>query len=382
MNNLLGLAAPEVQDYITESVSAASGSKNIIKSPFPDVTAAELITQISGRKIAAKKIPAFSKSGILFPAAISMEQCSSQATAEYKASLFSGENLLDLTAGLGVDAYFLSRKFAYTQLVEQNPALCDLINHNWQALQQTNFSVFNGQAEDFLENNTKPFDLVYIDPARRNVQEKKVFLLEDLTPNILVLLPKILTVTPQVLIKLSPLFDITQLLRELPCVSQVHLVALRNEVKELLVIVCEEKHHSPTVHCVNLDTEEPTVIAAREDIAIPYGEVRRYLYIPNNALIKAALYGKLCQDYGLIKLHPNTHFLTSDERMENFPGRVLEVEKISSKEIKKNMQYNIISKNHPLRPEDIKNKYKLRDGGDHYLIFTSDTGGKLIMRSI
>ncbi|WP_018675603.1 class I SAM-dependent methyltransferase [Riemerella columbina] len=379
------LLSKEISEFVATFNPREALSVLLKKPLFPEVTNQQLVQQIEGRAIAAKKLPFLDRTDILFPPKLNLEQTSSQTTAAYKAQQVSGTRFLDLTCGFGIDAYFLSAHFEETTLVERNTALMEMVMHNWDALSKK-ATFINEDLEAFLAQDNQTYDLIYLDPARRNQQQKKVFLLEDLSPNLLDIQNQLLEKSTKILIKLSPLIDLKYLTTVLKSIEWIHIVAVKNEVKEVLVLqnIC---YTQDKISCkaVNLESHEPDFDFSIDDIhtqSIAYAAPLRYLYIPNHAVLKSGAFGVLASRFGLKKLHPNTHFFTSDDIVEGFPGRILEVEPIESKRLKKNDIYNIISKNHPLSPQQIKKKYKLKDGGTDYLIFTQSIDGKIILKSI
>ncbi|QOW11918.1 methyltransferase [Kaistella flava (ex Peng et al. 2021)] len=345
----------------------------------------EMVQQIRGKKVAQKKFPYLLKDGIVFPPNLNLEQASSQATAEFKAKNLKGRSFIDLTSGFGIDAYFLSQNFEEVTLVEQNSELLEIVRHNWKILdKKANF--INENLENLLNQNHEKFDLIYLDPARRDEHKNKKFLLEDLSPNLLEIQNDLLKISDQIIIKLSPLIDISYLISALKNVVEIQIIAVRNEVKELLVLInSTQKKDQTIISCINLESEENTFSFKykEEKLAVSeFSEPLQYLYIPNNAVLKSGGFNSISEKFGLKKLHPNTHFYTTDEFVESFPGRILHVEVIDSKQIKKGSQFNIISKNHPLTPDEIKKKYKILDGGKDYLIFTQTQKNKIILRTV
>ena len=287
--------------------------------------------------------------------------------------------------GFGIDAYFLSQNFDEVTLVEQNSDLLEIVKHNWKTLErQANF--INENLENFLKQNQQKFDLIYLDPARRDEHKNKKFLLEDLSPNLLEIQNDLLKYSNQIIIKLSPLIDISYLISTLKNVVEIQIIAVRNEVKELLVFIQPNKDKSQTIiTCINLESEEDSFsfnYMDEKSVISEFSEPLQYLYIPNNAVLKSGGFNSISEKFNLKKLHPNSHFYTSEELVESFPGRVLKVEIIDSKQIKKDEKFNIISKNYPLTPDEIKKKYKIKDGGKDYLIFTQTQKNKIILRTV
>ena len=388
------IISSDIQNYINQNINSDLNKLLLKKSQFSDVTMQEIVQQIKGRKTAEKKFPFLTKEGIVFPPNLNLEQASSQSTAEYKAQNLKGKSFLDLTCGFGIDAYFLSKNFDEVTLIEQNPELISLVESNWKTLGRKAHFI-NKNLEEFLENlrqaqidNFNKFDVVYLDPARRDQQNKKKFLLEDLSPNVLEIQEKLHSITDKIIVKLSPLIDISYLISELKNITEIQIIAVRNEVKELVLIIennqSTDNQQPTTIKCINLESNEPEFSFNFNDeksAKSEFSESSKFLFIPNNSILKAGAFNIISEKFGLKKLHPNTHFYTSEHNIENFPGRVLQIEKIEAKDLKKGEKYNIVSKNYPLKPEEIKKKYKLNDGGNHYLVFTQSIYGKEILRS-
>ncbi|MGV4413628.1 THUMP-like domain-containing protein [Chryseobacterium sp. T1] len=374
----------DIQDYINANLNTDLHSLLLKKSPFENVSIQEIVQQIKGKKVADKKFPFLQKGGVIFPPNLNLEQASSQSTAEYKAKNLTGKSFLDLTCGFGIDAYFLSQNFENITLIEQNEVLIKIVQHNWGILGR-NAQFINQNLEQFLKENSQQFDVIYLDPARRDVQLKKKFLLEDLSPNLLEIQDQLNQIGSKIIVKLSPLIDISYLISVLENIEEIQIIAVKNDVKELLVIINPKKDSSEIIcSCINLESQEmPFQFNWEEEKSIKaeFSEPLNYLYIPNNAILKSGAFNGISKSFNIKKLHPNTHFYTSGQKVDNFPGRTLNIEVIDAKQIEKNSKYNIISKNHPLTPDDIKKKYKIKDGGNHYLIFTQSQNGKLILRS-
>lgn len=374
----------EIQNYINANLNADLHSLLLKKSPFPEVSMQEIVQQIKGRQVAQKKFPFLLQDGIVFPPQLNLEQASSEKTALYKSEILKGNKFIDLTSGFGIDAYYLSKNFKEITLVEQNKELLDIVKHNWSILdKKANF--INEKLEDFLRENNKNFDVIYLDPARRDQNKNKVFLLEDLSPNILEIQDQLLSISEQVIIKLSPLIDLKYLISVLKNISKIEIVAVRNDVKEIVVSLSKNYSGEIMCNCVNLESGENDFsfeMNAEKNAQAEYAEPQQFIYIPNNTILKAGIFNLISSQFKLKKLHPNTHLYTSDVKISDFPGRVLEMKVIDSKEIKKKEQFNLISKNYPLKPEEIKKKYQLKDGGNQYLIFTQSKKGKIILKSV
>ncbi|AZA55046.1 class I SAM-dependent methyltransferase [Chryseobacterium sp. G0201] len=374
----------EIQNYINANLSTDLHSLLLKKSPFSEVSMQEIVQQIKGKQVAQRKFPFLLKEGIIFPPQLNLEQSSSEKTALYKSEILKGKKFIDLTSGFGIDAYYLSQNFDDVTLVEQNSELLEIVAHNWAVLEKK-AKFINQKLEDFLNDNQETFDVVYLDPARRDNNKNKVFLLEDLSPNILEIQGKLLTISNEVVIKLSPLIDLKYLVSVLPNIFRIEIIALKNDVKEVVVFLSNENSGKIICKCVNLESGESDFeyqFGDDENAHSEYSEPEKYIYIPNHSILKAGIFNLISEKFKLKKLHPNSHFYTSDEKINNFPGRILEVKVIDSKDIKKKEQFNIISKNYPLKPEELKKKYGLKDGGESYLIFTQSKKGKIILKSI
>lgn len=374
----------EIQNYINANLTTDLHSLLLKKSTFPEVSMQEIVQQIKGKQVAQRKFPFLLKEGIVFPPQLNLEQSSSEKTALYKSEILKGTKFIDLTSGFGIDAYYLSQNFDNVTLVEQNSELLEIVEHNWTVLEKK-AKFINQKLEDFLNENQETFDVIYLDPARRDNNKNKVFLLEDLSPNILEIQNKLLSISNEVVIKLSPLIDLKYLISVLPNIFRIEIIALKNDVKEIVIFLSKENSGNIICKCVNLESGESDFeyqFGDEENALSEYSEPEKYIYIPNHSILKAGIFNLISEKFKLKKLHPNSHFYTSDEKINDFPGRVLEIKVIDSKEIKKKEQFNIISKNYPLKPEELKKKYGLKDGGESYLIFTQSKKGKIILKSI
>ena len=372
----------KIRVFVAKYKDADLHSLLLKKSPFPEVSMQELVQQIKGRKVAEKKFPFLNQENIIFPPNLNLEQASSQDTADFKKQFFKGKKFVDLTCGFGIDAYFLSQNFEEITLIEQNTELLEIVKNNWEVLdRKANF--INQQLEDFLESNQEKFDLIYLDPARRDNNNRKVFLLEDLSPNIVEIQEKLGEISDEILIKLSPLIDLQHLVSSLDNISKIWIIAVKNEVKEVLIHI-KKKDEKTEISCVNLQSLEPefnftlnTEKNCKSEFSIP----KKYIFIPNNSVLKSGAFNLVSEKFNLKKLHQNTHIYTSEKLIEDFPGRIFEAEELNPKEIKKGEKFNIITKNYPLKPEEIKKKYKIKDGGEDYLIFSQSSQNKHILKA-
>lgn len=361
----------------------------LLKKPlFQDITQKELVEQLKAKKKSRDKLPTWFKTiGIYYPNKLNIEQTSSEQTALYKSRLVAGKALLDVTGGFGVDSYYFSKKVDSVFHCEINPELSEIAAHNFEVLGQSNIECIAKDGIDFLEETDLQLDWVYIDPSRRDDQAGKVFLLKDCLPNLPKHLPSIFKKTSNVLVKTSPLLDISQGIKELEGVSEVHVVAVNNEVKELLFILSSGFEGAVSITAVNLfgDGKEVFGFKLQEEAKaeVEFGTPRKYLYEPNYAILKSGGFKSLAKNFKLKKLHQHSHLYTSDQ-LEDFPGRsfkVLEVLSYSKKSLKalNLVKANITTRNFPLSVSEIRKKHKIKDGGDVYLFFTTNHNNDLIV---
>jgi hypothetical protein len=353
-----------------------------------------MLQQTEGRERTADKLPTFAQiDDWWYPVRLSCEQCSSELTARYKAEIVeSGKSkaesrMVDLTGGYGVDTYFLSEQFAQTDYVEQNEELCRIATHNFslpfrEGAGVGSISVHNSTAENFLQT-AGLYDLIFLDPARRDSHGGKVFRLEDCTPNVVELLPTLLAhLTPKgrIMLKLSPMLDLTQALSRLsPLASlfswNIHVVAVKNEVKEVLLVSQESKVGSQkaVITAIDLAKKDQAFLFTREEerdcrlMNEGNDENDGFLYEPNAAILKAGAYKLIAQRFGLKKADTNTHLYFSDTLIPDFPGKAYKV--LPSRErMRVGPTANVLVRNYPLTPEQLKKKLHLRDGGTTYII--------------
>ena len=335
------------------------------------------LQQVEGRERTADKLPTFAAiDDWWYPVRLSCEQCSSELTARYKAEIianlgFQVSNFLDLTGGYGVDTYFLSEQFEQADYVEQNPELCRIAEHNFSLIDnRKSIIVHNTTAEEFIASAGE-YDLIFADPARRDAHGGKVFKLTDCTPNIVELLPELLKHSKQLMLKLSPMLDISQAIKELSVFSlqwSVYVVAVKNEVKEVLLL----SGGKGTITAIDLAEPEKAFVFTREEEQEALYTIHHtpytYLYEPSASILKAGAYKLVAQRFGLQKLDVNTHLYASDQLVENFPGRVWEIKSKIENQKSKIEQANVLVRNYPLTPEQLKKKLHLRDGGTGYVI--------------
>lgn len=376
------------KQFIRENLNADVPTLALKKAPVgTDFSLA--LRQIEARQLLKKKVPSWSANEeLLFPAHLSIEQCSSEASAKYKASLMQGQSFADLTGGLGVDTYFISQRFQQADYVERQVELCDLARHNFAVL-GSQVEIWNEAAEDFLKHcGTK--DYIFIDPARRDAYGRKTVSIGDCTPDVVALQDLLLEKAGRVVVKLSPMLDVTKALEELHHVCEVHVVAVANECKELDFVM--ERGYEGEVQCVcaHLLTLQPEVRFLLEEErrgATPLAEtVMRYLYEPNPAVMKAGGYKTVAERYGVLKLHKNSNLFTSDVLALDFPGRVFEVESFApfNKRVKQTLLSDVDSasiavRNFPLTVAELRKTLRIGDGDGVYLFATTLKGEKRVV---
>jgi 16S rRNA G966 N2-methylase RsmD len=372
----------EVQKFINFNLHVDIPTISLKKSPFTLVSSKELAEQIDSKKRCELKLPRwFNSKGIYYPPKIAIEQASSEITAKYKADLIQGEELIDLTGGIGVDSLFFARIAKSVTHCEINQELSEIAEYNSKILGLSILFIHSNGLEYLLKSN-KIFSTIYIDPSRR-INSKKVFMLKDCEPDFISNLQLLKDHSSRILIKTAPLLDIQSSIKELKQVHSIHVISIKNECKELLIIIDkEEKTDDPLITCALLGDDEKTYsfkLSEEKEFQIhKYSEPLEYIYEPDAALLKAGCFKLITRDFNCDKIHQHTHLYTSNQLMNLFPGRKFILKKaweygtfIKENQIKK---ANIICRNFGLSPEEIKKNLKINDGGNEYLLFC--TGAK------
>lgn len=370
----------EVQNFIQENLNTDITKLVLKGSPFEDVSTHELIEQLEAKKKCLKKLPSwFNTFNIYFPNKLNIEQTSSEATAAFKSSLISGNSIIDVTGGFGVDDIAFAKHFTKVTHCELNSSLSKIVNHNLQQFNIQNITTIDGDGIDYIINRSNTYDWIYIDPSRRNDIKGKVFLLDDCLPNVPLHLKGLLKKSNNILIKNSPLMDITSCIQELQFVKEIHIIALQNEVKEVLVLIENNYTSDITINATNLIKKEIqnfNFIHQQEynyELSLPL----KYLYEPNSAILKSGGFSAVASQYNLEKLHQHSHLYTSTKNI-SFPGRkfeILEILPYNKKEILKKVpdkKANITTRNFKENVASIRKKTKLKDGGNTYLFFTTN----------
>ncbi len=372
---------------------ALSASKNT------NFSMSEVAGQVAALQKIKEKVPLWHRPGLVFPPGLPIEQCSSERTAIFKSNLFSGQKMVDLTSGLGVDVFFFSKNFGQVAVVEQNENLLKYVRHNFEILGVKNASFSGGLAEDFLQKNEEKFDLIYLDPARRDGAGGRVFRLEDCTPNVLKIKDLLFEKSSKILVKTAPMLDLHLAAGQLKNVSKIWVIGTPGECREVLYLL------EPTA---NFEVENIPISAVvlendgsfssfdftfleEKNAAVEFSMPQKFLVEPPPSVMKSGGFKVFANRFGLSKLHPNTHLFTSENVPKNVPGRKFLIEKICKFDRREISQFlpegkaNVAVRNFPETAEMMKKKLNLRDGGDVFLFGVTDFEGKkavLICRKI
>lgn len=373
------LLQSEIQRFISENLGSDSATLALKKNPFPNFNYTSIIKQISSKQKAKDKLPTwFATENIVYPEKISMEQTSSESTAKYKASLVQGEKLIDCSGGFGIDTYYFSKQFKSVVHCELNPELSAIVKHNFSTFNCTNVTCHQGDSTEILKELNQKFDCIYIDPSRRNETKGKVFLLADCLPNVVELQNYYYQFTDTLLIKTAPMLDLHAGLLELKNVTEIHIVAIDNEVKEVIWKIEKNTTQAPIVVAVNIEKGATikTTIDWNQSHHTPFSLPKKYLYEPNAALMKSGGFEAIPNLFGVEKLQQHTHLYTSENWID-FPGRIFMIKNsipYQKKEIKQFIEkkkLNVSTRNFPLKPDEIKKKHKISDGGNVFAFFTT-----------
>jgi len=376
-----------VQDFIHSNLKSDI-TKLILKGiPFEGVTIQEIAEQIVSKSKCEIKLPTwFLTENIYYPNKLHIEQTSSEITSNYKSNLVSGNSLIDITGGFGVDAFYFSRNIKHITHCEINSELSEIVSHNFEQLNIKNIETYIGDGLQYLEKSDSKFDWIYADPSRRNDVKGKVFLLEDCLPNIPKNLNLLVKKSNNILIKVSPILDITSAINELKFVKEIHIIAIENEVKELLFVL--EKNHNQHIDIKTINFNKKEIqqfdFTLNNEVSATYSVPKKYVYEPNAAILKSGAFQQISVQLNVDKLHHHSHLYTSEELVE-FPGRSFEIIHTISynkKELTKlipSKKANITTRNFPETVSEIRKKINFKEGGNHYLFFTTDLNNKHIV---
>ena len=343
-----------------------------------------VVQQIAGWQVARTKVPSWAEvEGLHYPRHLSLEQCSSEQTARYKASLLSpGDTFVDLTGGFGVDFFFMSQPFQRRVYVEQQQELCDIARHNFDLLNHP-CTVVCGSATEYLQQMPHA-SAIYIDPARRDAHGARTYSISDCTPNVLELQELLVKKADRVIIKLSPMLDWHKAASDLQHISAIHIVSVQNECKELLLVLADGAMSEAPVVCINLLADgtlqrfeyNPATNAQSANVNTKVNAT--YLYEPNASIMKAGCFDEIGDFYQICKLSANSHLYVSDHEVKDFPGRgfqILSIPSMNKRELKEALRdidrANITVRNFPMSAEALRKRLRLKDGGDLYIFATT-----------
>lgn len=378
-----GFTGEEIQ-FIQQNLHANAGELVLKAGKYKGLDVKKLAGQIQSRQKALKKLPEWSANDkLIFPPALSVEQCSSEATALYKARIVQGNLLIDITGGMGIDCYYMSRSFAETHYFEQQPAVAASAAYNFSQLGAARIQVHAGESLQALQHGLTA-DWLYADPARRDANKEKVVRLADCTPDVVGNAASLLHAAPNILIKTSPLLDIDLASKELQKLKEVHVIGYEQECKELLFVLDRAQAErefeirvrvvdgaGEPIHQLDFNRKE------ERNAVLHYAKPQGFLYEPHAAVLKAGAFKTLCARYPVQKLAFHSQLYTSDAFIQDFPGRSFQIVAVCKPDIREILQHlpgdkaNITTRNFPAKPEELRKKWKIKDGGDHYLFATT-----------
>ncbi|WP_298953763.1 methyltransferase [uncultured Nonlabens sp.] len=373
----LKVILPEVTEYLRSCLHENAAAFMLKKHPFNEVTTLELTQQLIGlQKARSKFLSFFENDQIIYPPKVNLEQTSSQATAVYKSQISKIDSMIDLTGGFGVDVSAFAKACPTTTHVELSSQLQEYAQHSFK-VQGLQIKSYCADGLQFLKENSSQYDLIYIDPSRKTASHSKAVLLKDYEPNVVENLEFLLKKGKQIMIKTSPMLDITAGLQQLEYVRSLHIVAVKNEVKELLWILTKEQVGTPVVKCVNLLTEQPVFESVIKYKSIGrYSRPLKYLYEPNAAVMKSQEFDAILEQYPLLKLDQDAHLFTSEHLIE-FPGRAFEIKSVNDNKPKKIKRLygksarGVVTRNHKESVAQLRKKYQFSEHETDYLFFTS-----------
>jgi hypothetical protein len=390
------LASHEVQQYITDHEHTDVQALVLKEKLILGVPAHIMAGQLMGRRKAKNKLPDFfAAKGIVYPHSLNLEQSSSSRTAEFKQEIIRRElngnyhTCADLTGGFGVDSFYLATIFDQVAYVEPDASLVTLANHNHQLLGASNIRYRHETAEEFLSKCKQPLDLIYLDPSRRDEHKGKIFKLADCSPDITVLQDPIRQHARMLMVKTSPLLDITRASMELSHINAIYIVSVNNECKEVLYLCTDHADVEPVLHTVNLqeNSQQKFSFTRSEEgmTECTFSEPRTFLYEPNASILKGGAFKLIATRCGLAKLQANTHLYTSDTLVDYFPGRTFRViERVKPykshvRHLVPKLKANVLTRNYPLTADQLKKACGVNDGGDHYIIGCTSLQGKHVL---
>ena len=379
----------ENQDFINSNLDSNTVQLLLQNTDSGTVRIKELVEQIEAKNKCKSKLPTwYNTPQIYFPNKLNIEQTSSEITAEYKSNLVKGNTLIDLTGGFGVDSFCFSKQFKHVTHCEIDPNLSEIVTHNFKTLGVNNVTTLPIDGVEYLEHSSTTFDCIYIDPSRRHDSKGKVFYLSDCLPNVIEHIDMLLEHSKTIMIKASPMLDISMGFKELKWVKEVHIVAINNEVKELLFLIEKNFKNNINIKTINVTNTKNQILefaleTEKESIS-SYGLPKKYLYEPNSAILKAGAFNTISKSLTIDKLHKHSHLYTSETLIE-FPGRRFEItevipynKKVITKRFSKS-KCNVITRNFPETVAQLRSKFKMKDGGNLFVFFTTNENNEKIV---
>ena len=386
---------PQICDFIAAHLNDDTAKLLFAAHRYPEFDMPFVVEQIEARKRLRNKLPEwYANPDLIMSGRIPAEQCSSELTARFKRSVMGDDvhSLCDMTGGMGVDFWYMSRGLELAIYTERQEALCTAARHNFSVLQSASSSgeagVFRNIPEIIVregfstEMEIPDVDVIYLDPTRRSTDGSRIYEIEDCEPNVIAWQDILLEHCRRLIVKVSPMADISRTIARMKHVSDIYVVSVRNECKELL-IVQQKDIVSVKVHCVDFLPQK--TVSFDYDLCTSYSqkyegpaETGRYFFEPDVSVMKAQAFEPLMNQYNVFALDKDSHYFMSDELIEDFPGRIFEIDEIidaSSRQLKQLKrvvpQANIATRNFPLSPEELKKKTGVRDGGEVYLFGTT-----------
>lgn len=385
----MSIITTEIQEFINRQLHSTAADLMLQASKYPQWDMKLIAQQLIGKQIAKKKLPSwFNNQQTQYPVRLSLEQCSSEITANYKSNLVGNGNGIDLTGGFGVDTFAFSKKAKHVIYCERNEALAKLAKENFNLFKVSNIEVFRGDGLTCLKKQKK-LDWIFIDPARRK-QGKRVYRLEDCEPNVIDLKKILFQKANIILIKTAPLLDIQQTLKNLDCVKEVHVLSVNNDCKEVLYLLENGYTKNAKIISANLKSSSHSFFNFNyfdeQNSTVDYSLPLTYLYEPNSSIMKAGAFKSITVKFRLFKLHKNSHLYTSNHLANDFPGRTFKIRAVISADRKILEKHsfgtsNLACRNFPQKIADLKRKLKLKDGGNKFIFATTlvDEKPKLIL---
>ena len=388
----LDVIKPEVQEYIRSESTQEAFLHSVVKNPFPEIPFSVLMNQIKGIIKSKNKLPFLAENDkIIFPEGISLEQCSSELTAYFKASLIPQiERGADLTAGFGIDSMAFATRSKQWDYFEINEDLAEVVTHNMKVLGHENVNFFPTNGIEYVIKAGEKYDFIYLDPARRDKNANRVFSIEDCTPNIIDYQDELLKLSPMLMTKLSPMLDISLSVKKMKNVSEVYVVGVRGEVKEIVLVQkrnintkigdINTKERIFSVDLTHRNTHFIYESSLQNDVSIETSAPLSYIYDTTATMKKSGVSDEYAFSLGLKKLNANTLLFTSNECISEFCGRVFkvigQVDKKNIRDFLPSLKANIICRNYPLTPSALQKKWKINDGGDAFIIAFKDNENK------